>query len=446
MAFTGGLKVQTLEENTYVPLPGAKVTITNTPGESTSPQQATLSSDSSGLTAQTELNAPPPEYSQRPSKNIPYSLYDLRVEAPGYVPLMIRGCQIYPERTALQICNMTKQQRGENRQEGIIDILANTLVGNYPEKIPEDPEKPLPKPTGGVVLAQPVVPEFVIVHAGRPDDDSAPNYTVPFKNYIKNVACCEIFSTWPETTITANLYCIISFTLNRIYTEWYRGKGKNFDITNSTAFDHAFNYGRNIYDNISRIVDGIFSTYMKRPNAKQPLLAQYCDGIKVKCPGWLTQWGSKYLGDQGKTPYEILKNFYGPDLSLTTAEKVKGIPKSYPGYVLTLGSRGIPVRTVQTYLNRIAQAYPAIPKQAVDGIYGAETRKAVMTFQGIFSLPKTGNVDYATWYKISDVYVGVTKIAELTREEETELFIPPVLYGFNSLKDMPSIEYPWDSD
>ncbi|MBV1822059.1 peptidoglycan-binding protein, partial [Bacteroidales bacterium MSK.15.36] len=169
------------------------------------------------------------------------------------------------------------------------------------------------------------------------------------------------------------------------------------------AYDHAFNYGRNIYDNISRVVDDIFSTYMKRPGAKQPLLSQYCDGVKVTCPGWMTQWGSKYLGDEGKTPYEILTSFYGSNLDLVTAKEVSGIPRSWPGYTLTVGNRGRDVRTIQVYLNRIADNYPAIPKVAVDGIYGTNTQNAVKVFQNVFLLPQTGNVDYATWYKISDV-------------------------------------------
>ena len=296
------------------------------------------------------------------------------------------------------------------------------MIGNFPAKIPESPDKPLPPPTGGVVLPKPVVPEFITVHQGSPNDDSAPNYKVPYKDYIKNVASCEIYSTWPESTIRANVFCIISFTLNRIYTEWYRGKGKNFDITSSTAYDHAFNYGRNIYDSISAIVDEIFSTYIRRFGRKQPLLTQYCDGKNVTCPQWLSQWGSKYLGDQGYIPYDILTYYYGNDIELTTAEQVSGSPSSYPGFDLTVGSNGEPVRQTQEFLNRIAQNYPLIPKVAVDGTYGESTAEAVRVFQGIFNLPKTGVVDYATWYRISDIYVGVTRIAELRSEN---IFYPP---------------------
>lgn len=326
------------------------------------------------------------------------------------------------------------------RQE-IINILPNTLNGDYPPKIPEEVDKPLPPPTSGVVLAKPVVPEFIIVHQGSPNDSSAPNYKVPFKDYIKNVASCEIYSTWPETTIRANIFCIVSFTLNRIYTEWYRSKGKNFQITSSTAYDHAFNYGRNIYDSISVIVDEIFSTYVRRVGKKQPLLTQYCDGKSVKCPEWLSQWGSKYLGDQGKLPYEILQHYYGYDIELVTADKIEGIPESYPGYDLTVGSSGEPVRTIQEQLNRIAQNYPLIPKLPQDGQYTDKVAESVKVFQGVFSLPQTGVVDYATWYKISDVYVGVSKIAELRSSCDKTLFVPPVMPNIGDEREIPKFYY-----
>ncbi|MFA9396668.1 MAG: peptidoglycan-binding protein [Clostridiaceae bacterium] len=421
MANEGTLTIEVYKEDTYIPIEKAKVTVTQLAGEARQKSE-TIFTDSSGRSKDVILDAPPIENSMNPGDKPPYSLCNVLVEAPGYENIFVKGCQIYPDNQALQPCNLKPIG---NRQEELIDIVPNTLVGSFPPKIPEDPNKELPKdPSGFVVLAQPVVPQYIVVHTGVPSDNSAPNYTVRYKDYIKNVASCEIFSTWTESTIRANIYCIISFTLNRIYTEWYRGKGKNFDITNSTAYDHAFTYGRNIYTNISRIVDSIFSTYMKRPGKKQPLLSQYCDGVQVTCPGWLTQWGSKYLGDDGVSPYNILTNFYGTNLNLEKAEKVKGIPMSYPGYVLTIGATGAPVRTVQTYLNRIAVNYPAIPKTRVDGIYGEGTTESVKVFQGVFNLPKTGIVNYPTWYAISDIYVAVTGIAEIRSE-----FVPPIAFN-----------------
>lgn len=444
MAFTGRLQVQLLKQDTYIPIENAKVTVISR-SEPTRQMEKTTITDTSGKTDELELDAPPIDLSMTPSGKLPYSLYDIKIEASGYQPLIIKGTQIYPERLAIQQNNMIPI--GARQEQRIIDIPPNVQVGNFPPKIPENPDKPLPPPPSGlVVLPEPVVPEFVVVHAGSPNDDSAPNYTVKYRDYIKNVASSEIFSTWSENTIRANAYCIISFTLNRIYTEWYRGKGKNFDVTTSTAFDQAFSYGRNVYDNISKVVDDIFTTYIKREGRKQPYLAQYCDGVNVQCPGWLTQWGSKYLGDQGKTPYEILTNFYGSDIGLVTAKKVKGIPRSYPGYPLQLGSAGDPVRQIQTYLNRISQDYPLIPKLKVDGVFGQSTKESVMVFQKVFYLPVTGIVDYATWYKISDIYVGVTKIAESRSEEiyvedkGMGIFTPPIMPLDD--REIPRIKYP----
>lgn len=440
MADIGRLKVQCFRGNDYIPVDRAKITIRGI-GEFATNRTINLTTNSSGLTEEIEVDAPPIEYSLNENSNkTPYSLYDITVEREDFEPIIIRGCQVFPNEVAYQICNLSTDLRAGNTRQEVINILPNTLYGNFPPKIPEEVDKPLPPPTSGVVLPQPVVPEYIVVHQGSPNDASAPNYKVDYKEYIKNVASCEIYSTWPETTIRANVFCIISFTLNRIYTEWYRGKGKNFDITSSTAYDHAFNYGRNIYDSISAIVDEIFSTYVRRIGNKQPLLTQYCDGKNVKCPEWLSQWGSKYLGDQGKLPYEILMYYYGNDIELVTAEKVEGSPQSYPGYDLTIGSTGEPVRTIQEQLNRIARNYPLIPKVAQDGVFGETTAEAVRTFQGIFSLPKTGVVDYATWYKISDVYVGVTRIAEL-RGATNRIFVPPVASRKDNDIKIPSFYY-----
>ena len=440
MADKGRLKIQCFVGDTYVPVDGSNITLVSTSGQTNDNKEVNLVTNSSGESQVIELNAPPLEYSQNPDQPTPYSLYDLRIDKEGFQTLVINGVQIFPSQTAIQQCQLIKSNNRNSRAD-VINIGPNTLNGNYPSKIPEEIDKPLPPPTSGVVLPKPVVPEFITVHTGSPSNNSAPNYTVLYKDYIKNVASCEIYSTWPESTIRANVYAIISFTLNRIYTEWYRGKGKNYDITNSTAYDHAFTYGRNIYDSISVVVDDIFATYIRRQGRKQPLLTQYCDGKNVQCPGWMTQWGSKYLGDNGKTPYEILTNYYGSDLDLVTAEEVKGSPKSYPGYDLTLGSSGDEVETIQEQLNRISQNYPLIPKSAVDGVYGEKTKEAVKVFQGIFNLPQTGVVDYSTWYKISDVYVGVTRIAELRSSEKERVFIPPISFDILNSREIPKINY-----
>lgn len=455
----GRLKVQCFIRDTYIPVDNTTIRIRPSSG-GPSAREIVLSTDSMGESEIIELEAPPLEYSQQPTEQVPYSTYDIRVEREGFQSILINRCQVFPDELAIQECNLIRSSGILTRTENInvppnisnvppgtaneiINIGPNTLNGNYPAKIPEDEDKPLPPPTSGVVLPYPVVPEFIVVHAGGPNNTAAPNYNVLYKDYIKNVASSEIYSTWPENTIRSNVYAIISFTLNRIYTEWYRGKGKNFDITNSTAYDHAFTYGRNIFESISAVVDDIFATYIRRIGRKQPLLAQYCDGKNVSCPGWMTQWGSKYLGDQGRTPYEILKNFYGNDIELVTAEQVKGTPKSYPGYNLTISSSGPEVRSVQEFLNRIAQNYPLIPKVAQDGIFGPKTAEAVKVFQGVFNLPKTGIVDYATWYKISDIYVGVTRIAELRGSVKSaeRIFIPPRSFDNYYDKTVPRFNY-----
>jgi len=371
-----------------------------------------LITDSSGQTPVINLPAPPLEFSMESRVSIPYSEYDVHILTEGFEPQTIEGVQILPNTTAYQDVRL-RPITDYLWQTRVISIRDHTLWGIFPPKIAEDEVKELPPSTGYVVLPNPVIPEFVIVHDGRPEDISAPNYWVPFTDYIKNVASCEIFSNWPLSTITANVLAILSFTLNRIYTEWYRGKGYNFTITSSTAYDHAFTYGRNIYEEISTVVDNIFTSFITRPGIRQPLLTQYCDGKNVSCPDWMSQWGSKDLGDQGYTAIDILKRFYGYDVYLMQAEKVAGVPMSYPGTVLQTGSTGEHVRVIQEQLNTISNNFPAIRKIRVDGIFGEETRNAVETFQNIFRLSSDGIVGFSTWYRISDIYTAVTRMAEL---------------------------------
>ena len=263
-----------------------------------------------------------------------------------------------------------------------------------------------------IVLSRVVIPEYVVVHNGTPSSN-ARDYYVTYKDYIKNVASSEIYATWPDATIRANVLAIMSFTLNRVYTEWYRGKGYVFTITSSTAYDHKFIYGRNFFQSISQVVDEMFENYLSRPNVRQPILTQYCDGQRVTCPDWMSQWGSKYLGDQGYSAIDILRSYYGNDMYINVAEAISGIPASWPGYDLDIGASGNKVRQIQEQLNTIAEAYPAVPVVTADGIYGPETQNSVRIFQSIFGLDQTGIVDYPTWYKIQEIYVAVSRIAEL---------------------------------
>lgn len=372
-----------------------------------------VETDSSGQTETLELDAPPEEWSLDPNnERQPYSEYTLDISAPGFEPVSIAGAEILANVKAIQNVRMRPSDVGREEEEVFV-IPAHTLYGEYPPKIAEDEIKPVNE-TGEIVLSRVVVPEYIVVHDGSPRDTTASNYYVKYKDYIKNVASSEIYATWPANTIRANVLAIMSFTLNRVYTEWYRNRGYDFTITSSTAFDHKWIPERNYYDTISVIVDELFANYLSRPNVTQPILTQYCDGRRVTCPNWMTQWGSKELGDQGYSPIEILRYFYGDDMYINTAEEISGIPSSWPGYTLEEGSSGEKVRQMQEQLNVIAEAYPALPKITADGIYGPATERAVRDFQSVFGLPVTGKVDYPTWYKISEIYVGVSRIAELT--------------------------------
>ncbi|MBQ7338393.1 MAG: peptidoglycan-binding protein [Clostridia bacterium] len=263
----------------------------------------------------------------------------------------------------------------------------------------------------------PYIPDSITVHLGAPNDASAPNVTVPFIEYIQNVASSEIYPTWPESALRANIYAQISFALNRIYTEYYRSRGYPFDITNSTAFDQYFVYEREIFDNIRNIVGDIFNSYLRRPGNVEPLYAQYCDGIEVSCPGGLSQWGSVNLAQQGYTPYNILQNYYGDDIEIVTNVPVGSIESSVPTYPLQLGSSGDDVRILQIRLNRISDNYPSIPKiLATDGIFGDDTEAAVLRFQEVFQLTPDGVVGNATWYAIERIYAGVKRLNELYSE------------------------------
>lgn len=402
---TGSLKIQITNTNAY-PVQGASIYITPTGIPDTAPEE--LASDDSGISFVSELSAPSVAYSMEPSDNQPYSEYNIRVNADGYNERFISGVQIFSGEEAILSVELTPADgRGDNPT--VLD--AHTLWEEYPPKIAEDVIKPV-SPSGSIVLSRVVIPETIVVHDGAPTDSTATDYYVPYKEYVKNVASNEIYSTWPDAALRANILAIQSFILNRVYTEWYRGNGYDFTVTSNTAFDQKWVYGATIYENISQIVDEMFANYLSKPNVSQPLFTQYCDGRRVSCPGWMTQWGSKALADDGLSAIQILRYYYGDTLYINTSETISGIPSSYPGSELTIGSSGDKVSQLQRQLNRIAINYPAIGTVTADGVYGQATADAVKKFQGVFNLPETGVTDFATWYKISQIYVGVTKIAE----------------------------------
>ena len=396
----GYLQVNTFFQGVGSPAQGATVRVFNSDTKSIVSESQT---DAQGQVKNIALITPPIEYSLQYGLPRPFNQYDVQVIYQDYQSAYISNVQLFPEQTAIQNVLLLPSYND-------IDIPYPTLWGTYPPKIPESEVKRLPLPTGQVVLPEPVVPSLITVHEGRPEDSSASNYTVGFKDYIKNVASCEIYSTWPREAIKANVFAILSFTLSRVYTEWSRGKGYGFTITNSTAFDQAFSFGRNIFDEISEVVDEIFTTYISRPDLVQPLFTQYCDGKRVKRAGWLSQWGSKELADQGLNALQILKTYYGSDIVLKQAKKVEGIPLSFTN-VLKIGSTGDAVKTIQQQLNTISNNYPLIKKVVVDGVYGASTAEAVRTFQQIFDLPETGEVNFPTWYSISNIFVAISKLA-----------------------------------
>ena len=290
----------------------------------------------------------------------------------------------------------------------------------------------------------PIIPETITVHLGAPDS-TAQNVTLPFLDYVTNVASSEIYPTWPENAIRANIYAQISFALNRIYTQYYRSRGYDFDITNSTAIDQSFVQGRDIFDNVREIAGEIFDSYVRRRGSVEPLFAAYCDGVEVTCNG-LSQWGSVDLANRGLSPYEILTNYYGDDIDIVTDVPVMGLDISVPVFPLRVGNVGDDVRTIQIRLNRIAQNYPAIPKIVqTDGIFVEDTEAAVRAFQEIFNLTPDGVVGRGTWFAIQAIYAGVKRLNELDSEgirlEEITKQFPEVLRQGDSGTGVLSLQY-----
>ena len=405
----GYLRIDVVNRENNFPIEGAEVSVSY--GNSGQTQEV-LRTNLSGQTEEIAVAAPPALLSlEEQNREKPYADYTVEVRAEGYEPVKVKGTEVLAGVLAVQPIRMIPLPAQTGAEENI-QIPDHTLYGSYPPKIAEDEVKPVQE-SGEIVLSRVVVPQTIVVHDGVPTNASAKDYYVSYRDYIKNVASSEIYATWPRSTIVANVLAIMSFTLNRVYTEWYRNKGYNFTITTSTAYDQKFVYGRNIFQSISDVVEEMFQNYLSRPNVRQPILTQYCDGQRVTCSNWLSQWGSKYLGDQNYETIEILRYYYGNNMFINTAEEVSGIPASWPRVDLSVGSTGEKVRQIQEQLARISRSYLAIPTITPDGIYGPETREAVERFQSIFGLPVTGVIDFRTWYRISEIYVAVTRIAEL---------------------------------
>ena len=379
-----------------------------------------LISGSDGKTPTVTLEAPDLQnsFESRLSSSV-YSVYDVYVERDGFVPIFIRGVQIYPGITSELPLDMEPFVAGF--PAGFVRVF------DVPENaVYESNEREAQEEIGDIitdVLPELVIPSSIVVHLGVPDDTNAENLTVPFSDYIKNVASSEIFPTWDEAAIRANILAQISLTLNRIYTEWYPSRGYPFQITNSTRYDQAFVKGRNIYDNISLIVDDIFNNFIRMQGNYEPLFAQYCDGVRTSCVG-MSQWGSQELAERGLDFFSILQNYYGDDIEIASTDNIADSPSSYPGTPLEIGDVGESVLNIQIQLDRIRRDYPLITRiDRLNGRFNEETQSAVRVFQDIFGLEPDGIVGKATWYKIARIYTAVTRLGEIT-SEGTSTFIP----------------------
>ena len=404
----GYLRIQTRVANNAIPLENVQVRILDDQGR----RMYDLTTDESGETPIISLETVDASLSLDPDySGTPYVGYDVLAQASGFQSLYIAGIPIYDGETAILPIALIPMQELQRGDEATRITIEKPAAGRTEQQLQQGPDPDLQSR----VLRQVVIPNTVTVHLGSPAS-SASNVQVSFTDYIKNVASSEIYPTWPDASLRANIYVIITFVLNRIFTEWYRAQGYNFDITNSTAYDQAFVYGRPIYESINTIVDQIFNEYVTRQGQNAPYFTSFCNGTTVTCSG-LSQWGTVTLAQQGYSPLQILRSYYPNDVVIAQAQATADILTSYPGTPLRLGSAGLDVQTIQTYLNRIRRNYPAIPAITdVSGVFGSSTDAAVRKFQSVFNLASDGIVGKATWYKISQIYTAVTRLAELDSE------------------------------
>ena len=425
------------------PVPNVQVTVTDPETGSS----RVVTTNSSGRTEPLCVTAPPASISLDPdATQLPYKLYNASFHADGFLPVNVEGIQVFDGIESIEALelNPTPKNQRLNTGEETYNIPAPALRQSPGQQEPgpvgpdDDSQAPFcplcqedasdgddSDGNAGIapaILDRVVIPEFITVHLGSPNNTSAQNVTVSFPKYIKNVASSEIYPTWPESALRANILAQISFALNRVFTEWYRSRGYSFDITNNTAYDQYYVPGRNIFSNISRIVDEIFDEYIRKKGALNPYFAEYCNGTTVTCDG-LSQWGTVSLAQNGYTPLSILRYYYGSDIEIAEASSIEAITGSYPGVPLRVGSTGSAVRVLENQLNRIRRNYPAIPIISnVDNSFTSETEAAVRAFQRIFNLVPDGIVGKATWNQISFIYVAVTRLAELGGEQEP---LPP---------------------
>ena len=395
---------------TAIPLKDVKITVID--GNSLKVlEDKEMTTDANGQSGTIELETVAKSYSldENNTEILPYANYNLIVEKDGFMKGEIVGVQIFDEETSFQTIGLLPRPTDYGN-----GFERDSILGDV-EKL-FDVQEDLQEGQNTYVLGKVVIPKSVTVHLGKPNEP-ARNVTVPFMTYLKSVASSEIYPTWPYEALKANILCHTSFVLNRIYTEWYRSRGYNFDITNSTSYDQKYIHARSTFASTDRIVERVFNNYVTKKFNKEPYFTEYCDGKQVTCKG-LKQWGTVDRAKEGMKAEEILKYYYGDNIQINQSDDIANVPSSYPGTALRRGSTGQNVQVIQAQLNRISDNYPSIKKQKVDGIFGANTETAVKEFQRIFKLNPDGVVGKATWYKLSYIYVAVKKLAELTSEGE----------------------------
>lgn len=432
---TGYLIVQARTAQDALPLSGVRVWIMDHQEQNIS----YVTTDESGETEKIALETLDKSLSLDPNfSGTPYISYDVLAIADGFNSVHIVGIPILDGETAIQPIDFVPMQDTQ-RTPTVTEIQIGPPAVSMPGRRYQLGPEPDPR-----ILRQVVIPNPITVHLGSPNS-SASNVRVSFPDYVKNVASSEIYPTWPDAAMRANIYAIITFALNRTFTEWYRSRGYNFDITNSTAYDQYFVYGRNTYESISRIVDEIFNEFVQRQGQNAPFFTSFCNGTTATCSG-LSQWGTVSLANQGLNPLQILRSYYPKDVIIAETNIITGVLTSYPGTALRKGSTGLDVQTIQTYLQRIRRNYPAIPAITDEaGVFGDSTRAAVAKFQSVFNLASDGVVGKATWNKISYLYASIAKLAELS-SEGTSLGIgtvPPssVLRVGSSGQDVITLQY-----
>lgn len=395
---SGKLQIQIVCEAGHRPIDTASVNIY----DSRNPDALvdSLTTNISGITKTIDLETPPLEYSMQPPGPKPYSEYTIEASAPGLMTITVEGVQILPATSSLQMIFLPRITEGGKNSKSIV-IGPHYLYGGYSIKVYEAEVKDMPESEDPPVIA---IPEYIIVHDGIPDDSTAVDYYVEYRDYIKNVVSSVIYANWTNEAIYATILAALSFTLNRYFTNWYQRQGYSFHITASPAYDQLWLYGRNIFDNISIAVDYMFNLFLARPNIFQPILTQLCRGNILDCPKMMSLWGAKAMGDTGYDTISILHFYYGNDLYISYTNVITGLVFPWQGTELKLGSQGGNVGALQRMLELIGRVYATIPSLAVDGTFDPKTEKGVSTYQDIFHLPATGIVDSATWYSITSLY------------------------------------------